>query len=97
MNPAIAGWVVLKVLAFVGFCLLWEAVVVTALWSWYVVPLGLPVIGIVHALGLCLLITLVRFDPTRVTLDPLETWQRVAYFVLPAIVLFLGWIFSGWK
>jgi hypothetical protein len=36
----------------VGLC--FKAVVVQDLWGWFVVPLGVPAVGMVHALGLCL-------------------------------------------
>lgn len=34
------------------------AVVATKLWEWFVVPLGMPAIGVAHAYGLLLLFTM---------------------------------------
>ena len=44
------------------------------MWNWFVVPLGLPVIGLVQALGLDTLITFIV--TTRVNTNPDPFWDR---------------------
>lgn len=50
----------IKALAFVAALLtgVVGAAVVTKLWEWFVVPLGMPAIGLAHAYGLVLLFTM---------------------------------------
>lgn len=35
---------------------------VSTMWSWFVVPLGLPAIGFAHAVGICSLLDAIRGD-----------------------------------
>lgn len=44
------------------------------MWNWFVVPLGLPMIGLVQALGLDTLITFIV--TTRVNTNPGPFWDR---------------------
>ena len=51
------GMTLLKVLSWivaipVGW--VWKAFVAVYLWSWFIVPLGVPAVGMTHALGLTL-------------------------------------------
>lgn len=63
------------------------------LWGWYVVPLGLPAINLLHAMGIDLLVS---FMVTTQINIPTKTgfWERFTYsFLLAVMTLLFGWIF----
>jgi len=70
--------------------------VLSALWGWYIVPLGLPAIGIVHAIGLALLVRYLTYHHNkckRETEEENPISKLVArVFVYPIAVLFIGWL-----
>lgn len=54
-TPAQAAFVVGVCFAFVLFvpvAMIWKGHVITIVWGWFLVPLGIPQIGIAHAIGL---------------------------------------------
>lgn len=61
------------------------------MWNWFVVPLGLPMIGLVQALGLDTLITFIV--TTRVNTNPGPFWDRWIIAITYALLtLFSGWL-----
>lgn len=61
------------------------------MWNWFVVPLGLPMIGLVQALGLDSLITFIV--TTRVDTNPDPFWDRwIAAITYAPLTLFIGWL-----
>ncbi len=73
-----------------------RAFVVTHLWAWFIVPLGVEPIGMAHAWGLAILAGM--FTATGKGNDEeVSPWVvlAVAVFVQPAIVLFLGMLASA--
>ena len=61
------------------------------MWNWFVVPLGLPVIGLVQALGLDTLITFIV--TTRVNTNPDPFWDRwITAITFALLTLFAGWL-----
>lgn len=61
------------------------------MWNWFVVPLGLPMIGLVQALGLDTLITFTV--TTRVNTNPGPSWDRWIIAITYALLtLFSGWL-----
>jgi hypothetical protein len=71
----------------------WASFVVSALWSWYVVPLGLPAVTPAHALGLGLLVSVLRGGSVRDTGEWPETF---AYALgIPGFALLVGWLARG--
>lgn len=60
------------------------------MWNWFVVPLGLPMIGLVQALGLDTLITFIV--TTRVNTNPDPFWDRwITAITYALLTLFVGW------
>lgn len=63
---------------------------IMVMWGWFIVPLGLPAINIVHACGIDMLVTFI------ITTEPpkkLPFWDRWIYAVSFAIMTSLfGWI-----
>ena len=61
------------------------------MWNWFVVPLGLPMIGLVQALGLDTLITFIV--TTRVNTNPDPFWDRwITAITYALLTLFGGWL-----
>ena len=62
------------------------------MWNWFVVPLGLPMIGLVQALGLDTLITFIV--TTRVNTTPPDPfWDRwITAITYALLTLFAGWL-----
>jgi len=93
---------VLKYLAFVGFLptMIWAGFVLKTLWLWFMVPLGIPVIGLVHALGLNLMLK--AFLPLNVIKDAMDddkyripaVVRQLCAWVFGAMVLGTGFIFT---
>lgn len=79
--------------AFKGF-------VLSRLWGYFVVPLGVPEIGIAHAFGLALVVSMFTPTPSGKDKDSEEGMgERVIRaifmsFGVPALILLIGWIVS---
>lgn len=72
---------------------MWTAYVVTILWAWFVVPLGLPVIGKAHAYGLVVLVALIRARAPRKDEASASIAATIMTAILgPAVGLLAGWI-----
>lgn len=69
-----------------------EGFALKTLWAWFLVPLGLPAIGLAHAVGVAALIGLVTHQ-TPATNDDEHT-ARVLVFgaISPGGALVVGWI-----
>lgn len=77
------GAAVLLTLLLMPLSIVWKGFVLTKLWAWFVVPLGLPEIGIANAYGICLLLVLFTVtkkpDSENVTM---ERFASSAFFAL---------------
>jgi hypothetical protein len=70
--------------------------VVVKLWGWYVLPFGVSQIGMAHALGISLFLSLLsqQHQPAR---DSREKYEiLISTIVGPLWVLLFGWIFQHW-
>lgn len=73
---------------------MWKAFALFKLWSWFLVPAGVPRLGFVTAMSITLIVSLLT--PSKV--DDKETtdkdWIKAIVIALlhPAFVLFCGWI-----
>lgn len=80
------------ILNLVLFCL-----VLSQLWAWFIVPLGLPVLGAVHAYGLLLIVLLFK---TRNLKTPLKhefyAEQKFGLKILLGIIFSLFALLFGW-
>jgi len=68
----------------------WDGYVLSILWGWFVVPLGLAAIGKAHAYGICVVLGLARY---RYEEGEQNEWgmRAIMMFVAPAIYLFCGY------
>lgn len=61
------------------------------MWNWFVVSLGLPMIGLVQALGLDSLITFIVIPRVNTSPDPF--WDRwILAITRTLLTLFIGWL-----
>lgn len=78
---------------------IWRGYALTVLWGWFVVPtFNLPPISIAAALGISLIVSMLTNRPDLQTKEN-DGWtsvmEHLAYGIaLPALSLFLGWIFQ---
>jgi hypothetical protein len=71
--------------------------VLSILWAWFMVPLGLPAIGKAHALGLACVIGLLSHQQPPDCASDKPAWARIGNsmivsFVAPVLTLIIGWI-----
>ena len=72
---------------------IWYGFVIAKLWLWFLVPFGLPAVGIAHAAGLhALAAMLCKVSGGKADSNP--DWSKlfVRVIVNGAVPLFIGWI-----
>lgn len=65
MNKIAAGAliIVLGVVAGVVGIAALNGFMLSYLWQWFVVPLGVPAIGIIQAIGICMIVSMLTYQP----------------------------------
>jgi hypothetical protein len=73
-----------------------QGVVLSVLWGWFVVPLGLPALGIAHAIGIALVVRFLTHRHTSKKTDDESPIRRELFglFVLPPLALVAGWVIT---
>jgi hypothetical protein len=88
--------IALIILAITTVAAIWEAFALKVLWGWFLVPLGLPAIGMAHAVGLALIATLLTHQaPSNMTSDERQSQVIGWGLATPAVALIVGWIAKG--
>ena len=85
----------LMIFAITVACVPWSMFVMTVIWGWFVVPLGLPAIGKAHAFGLTLLLSLTRSYSEDDDKKSDLTAKITLAVGVPALVLLMGYIAHG--
>lgn len=91
-------------LALIVACALWGGFAVSVLWGWFVVPLGVPEVSTLHAMGLTLAMRALagfsgkpqpaKHEDKMVSLRALGRVLAVAT-IAPALALAVGWVVRG--
>lgn len=68
----------------------WAGYVDAKLWAWFLVPLGVPSIGVAHAVGIGILIR--AFTSQVQSKAPANSRVLATALVLPAVWLLFGWL-----
>ena len=95
------GWIVGLAIIF-GLAPVLRGYVLHELWAWFLVPLGLPIIGKAHAYGIAILLWLATTAGTKSQLDQEKPAGEqliqacVLVLMYPAVSLLAGWIVKGW-
>ena len=89
----------LIIAAIVGVALyaVYNAWVLTILWGWFIVPLGVKSLSIAHAYGFTLLTSLILGNRGVKENKNKEDWVGtvITWLLLPLVALFFGWIAVG--
>ncbi len=74
----------------------WSGFIISKLWLWFMVPLGLSPIEIAHAIGLMVMVDVITFksqieDKSESEFDK---WFRIIFQGLfcPGFLFFVGWV-----
>lgn len=70
---------------------IWRGYVITLLWRWFLCPFGIKPISIAHAIGLSIIFTMDVYQHRKMQKDELTEGKYLS-FILPAMLLFFGWI-----
>lgn len=83
---------VLGILAAVILLTIWRGFILSCLWAWFMVPLGLPEIGVAHAIGVAFLVGmfLSHIKSSSETKEPVT--ELITPFVVGLIALIAGYI-----
>jgi uncharacterized membrane protein len=86
--------------------IVWGAWILTVLWAWFIVPFfHLPVLGIVHALGIMIVARFLTYSVSmsdQKIMNDLDTEGKLkkfgeyylsSVFLLPLVFLVMGWIY----
>ncbi len=78
------------------FCI-YNAWVLTILWGWFIVPLGVKSLSIAHAYGFTLVTGLILSNRGVKENKDKEDWTSsiIVWLLLPAVALLFGWIAVG--
>lgn len=81
--------VILSLVALVGLSIL-RGFVLSILWGWFLVPLGIPDIGVAWAIGIAATLGMLVAGPSAGSKD---TAEQLGYAVgTPLMALLIGWI-----
>ncbi len=81
-------------LLLMAFSMVLEGVVLYYLWLWFVVPLGAPAIGLLHALGLGMIIHFLTYHFYDFKKnDEAGIWEPLCHLLVrPVFTLGFGWL-----
>lgn len=92
----------IKVTAFIGivttFAILFilaaliRGWVLSFLWDWFLVPLGLPAIGFWHSVGICLMVAFLTYHYYNFQRSQPNLNEALIYVFSPLAVLGIGWV-----
>lgn len=74
--------------------------VLSKLWGWFLVPLGVPEIGFAHSIGVCILISFLTFQNIKSYVDDNKTAEQrageyIGWIILyPLLTLLFGFLAS---
>ena len=71
--------------------------VITFLWKWFIVPLGVTEVGLVHAIGIGCIITFLTYSITNIKWDKNDSdkiKEIIAMYFVPLIFWGLGYVIN---
>lgn len=94
------GVIFLAIMVFIGVTIFFIASVIlhgwvfSILWEWFIVPYGLPIIDIPHAIAISLIVAFLthQYIPVKKG-DVSNTWLQ---FTKPLVALLVGWVLKNY-
>ena len=86
---------IVALFAFLALMGVYYAFVLSVLWGWFVVPLGVAKIGMAHAYGLSLIPTTILGVRGLYAPEDKRTESVASALIMPAAALLFGWIALG--
>lgn len=88
---AVAGVLGLIVLVFLEFLL--KGWVLSVMWLWFMVPFGLPAIGIAWSVGVAMIVGVMAKQTDYKQDDRPTDWDKVVIaYIVPFVILGIAWI-----
>lgn len=80
---------------------IYKAFVLSILWGWFAVPLGMPKIGLAQAVGIALIVAMLAkqlYKGESSSDGPSDPWDVIGHilvseFAIPTVFLAEGWVF----
>ena len=93
---SVVGLIIGCIVGLALFCI-YNAWVLTILWGWFIVPLGVKSLSIPHAYGFTLVTGLILSNRGVKENKDKEDWTSsiIVWILLPAVALLFGWIAVG--
>lgn len=93
---SVIGLILGIVTALFLYCI-YNAWVLTILWGWFIVPLGIKSLSIAHAYGFTLVTGLILSNRGIKENKGRDDWVSsiITWLLLPLVALFFGWIAVG--
>lgn len=93
---SVIGLILGIVTALFLYCI-YNAWVLTILWSWFIVPLGVKALSVAHAYGVTLVTGLILGNRGIKENKDKDDWVSsvITWLLIPAVALFFGWIAVG--
>lgn len=92
LGITVAAIAVVTFILAIGASILLTAFTLATLWGWFLVPLGLPVIGYAHAYGLSILATLLRGNQITKPSESNGSKIFLQSFILNVVALCFGYV-----
>jgi hypothetical protein len=93
--------IIALVLALLAGSVLWTGFVLSTLWAWFLIPLGAPAVGVIHAAGIGMIVRFMTFqfnvkdymDDDLSSDEKLKkSFIQISYGILyPLMALVFGW------
>ena len=77
----------------IGVLAVWRAFALTYLWQWFIVPLGVPAIGLWHAAGISIIVAYLTYENAAKDKEDGVSTALAMGFLMPAFALFFGWLY----
>lgn len=83
---------IIGVIGIITLAVIWRGFVLSVMWGWFLVPIGLPNIGLALAIGISATVAMMTHQATQSTEKSDGGKALIALFVGPLLLLGIGWV-----